>query len=109
MSQGKKQKINLIFINLFFHLKLFFKYQPILFFYLSLLRLRVPFILIPKRRSTKIYMLPTYLNNAKQQYQLALYWLTKTIKKNSLKKINLLEKIFNELIILNIFILNSSA
>jgi ribosomal protein S7 len=92
MLQGKKQKINSIFYILFFHLKLIFKYQPILFFYISLLKLRSTFILVPKRRSTKIYILPTYLYK-KQQYQLAIYWLVKVIKKNNLKQ-KLFKKFF---------------
>jgi len=92
IKNGKKQKIERYFNFLFFKLKIIYKVRPILFFYDALQKLRPVFILVPKRKSTRIYILPTYLIG-RQQYSVALRWLVNSIKKSTYS-ILLSEKIF---------------
>jgi ribosomal protein S7 len=98
IKNGKKQKIERYLNFLFFKLKIIYKVRPILFFYDALQKLRPVFILVPKRKSTRIYILPTYLIG-RQQYSVALRWLVNSIKKSTYSTL-LSEKIFLEFTLL---------
>jgi len=79
---GKKQKIENVFIKIFIELKLKYNTLPLLSFYELIEKFKSPIILCPFRRGTKVYILPVYIKPIKQ-YKNSIYWLVKDLKKNS--------------------------
>jgi|SRR6185437_7478365 len=81
---GKKQKIENVFMRTFIELKLKYRILPILSFYELLEKLKSPIILCPFRRGKKVYILPIHIKPIKQ-YKNSVYWLVKDLKKNNIK------------------------